>query len=276
MTLSLKPALEFPIDRLAQVMNAGFEDYLVPIQLTTERMARLLLNDGVDLQLSQVAVQQDEPTALGLIAQRGWISRLAAMGVSKEARGTGIGTLMMERFIEDAKQRGDRSMVLEVIEQNTPAVKLYQKMGFKIKRRLIGFSGVDLKGKPDDNLQQINVPEVTCLLHQHGPTDLPWQVAPEAFANTGGVYQAYRLNQAVGLFILFPEAEFAVIQSLVVPPEYQRQGQASKLLQALIAAFPNRTWRAPIVFPEELAPGFFEKNGFEKESLSQFQMELRF
>jgi len=275
MNLKLKSALDFPIDRLAQIMNAGFEDYLVPIQLTSERMARLLLMDGIDLQLSQIAIQQDEPVGLSFIAQRGWTSRLAAMGIAREARGTGIGTRLMEHLVDAAKKRGNRTMVLEVIEQNEPAVKLYQKMGFTIKSRLIGFSGVDLEGISNPGLERMDVPDVMRLLHRYGPTDLPWQVAPETFANAGGVYQAYRLDKAVGLFILFPEAEFAIIQSIVVPPEHQRQGHASNLIQAMIAAHPGRTWRAPIVFPESLAPGFFENLGFKKESLSQYQMELK-
>ncbi len=275
MNLELKPALDFPIDRLAQIMNAGFEDYLVPVQLTTDRMSRLVAQDGVDLQLSQIAMQQDEPVGLGLIAQRGWTSRLAAMGIAKEARGMGIGKQLMEYFIDAAKKRDNHTMVLEVIEQNEPAVKLYQKMGFETKSRLVGFSGVELQGVANTALRQIDVPEMTRYLYRYGPSNLPWQVAPEAFSNAGGVYQAFQLDQAVGLFVLFPEAEFAIIQSIVVPPEHQRQGQASNLIQALIAAFPGRTWRAPIVFPETLAPGLFEKNGFEKESLSQFQMELK-
>ena len=37
------------------------------------------------------------------------------------------------------KKRNDIKFVLEVIEQNTPAVKLYEKSGFKTISRLHGF-----------------------------------------------------------------------------------------------------------------------------------------
>jgi hypothetical protein len=45
------------------------------------------------------------------------------------------------------------------------------------------------------------------------------------------------------------------------------------LLRALFAKYPNKTWHVPAIFPEEMT-GFFEKAGFEKEDLGQFQMKL--
>jgi ribosomal protein S18 acetylase RimI-like enzyme len=62
-----------------------------------------------------------------MIARRGWTSRLAAMGITSNARSSGVGTWAMEQLIEEAKARGEKEMVLEVIEQNTAGVKLYEK-----------------------------------------------------------------------------------------------------------------------------------------------------
>jgi hypothetical protein len=44
-------------------------------------------------------------------------------------------------------------------------------------------------------------------------------------------------------------------------------------MQALFARFPGRAWVIPAIFPQEMG-GFFEKLGFERQNLAQFQMEL--
>ena len=45
----------------------------------------------------------------------------------------------MRDAIADARARGDHALLLEVIEQNTPAVKLYTSLGFRLVRRLVGY-----------------------------------------------------------------------------------------------------------------------------------------
>ena len=45
----------------------------------------------------------------------------------------------MARLIDEARARGERAMVLEVIQQNEPAVRLYTKCGFRTVRRLVGY-----------------------------------------------------------------------------------------------------------------------------------------
>ena len=44
-------------------------------------------------------------------------------------RGEGVGTWGLGQLIEQAAQRGDHTLELEVIEQNTPAVRL-SRAGF--------------------------------------------------------------------------------------------------------------------------------------------------
>ncbi len=61
------------------------------------------------------------------------------MGIVVNARNSGVGTWAMEQLIEEAKARGEKQMLLEVIEQNTAGVKLYEKVGFEKVRRLVGY-----------------------------------------------------------------------------------------------------------------------------------------
>ena len=55
------------------------------------------------------------------------------MGVHKSFRRLGLGTRLIERTISRAKGRGLERIELEVLASNTPAIKLYEKVGFVVE-----------------------------------------------------------------------------------------------------------------------------------------------
>ncbi len=77
--------------------------------------------------------------------QRGWIElgyekwnnrmRVWELLVEQQWRGQGVGTLLMDKAIEVARERGARMLVLETQSCNAPAIDFYVKNGFI----LIGF-----------------------------------------------------------------------------------------------------------------------------------------
>ena len=54
--------------------------------------------------------------------------------------------------------------MLEVIEQNLAAVRLYERIGFQVQRRLVGYTGNELTGVADDRLQAADVRHIARLL----------------------------------------------------------------------------------------------------------------
>ncbi|MEG0378105.1 MAG: ribosomal protein S18-alanine N-acetyltransferase [Eubacterium sp.] len=58
-------------------------------------------------------------------------AQIMNVGVLEEYRSQGLGCRLMEAMIELAKKEACTSMTLEVKENNTPAIGLYKKMGFK-------------------------------------------------------------------------------------------------------------------------------------------------
>jgi ribosomal protein S18 acetylase RimI-like enzyme len=57
---------------------------------------------------------------------------LTYIGVRPEQKGKGLGNELLNSFIEASRLKGYRSVVLSVEKENSPAVSLYQKAGFKI------------------------------------------------------------------------------------------------------------------------------------------------
>jgi ribosomal protein S18 acetylase RimI-like enzyme len=257
-------------------LNRGFEEYFLPIHFSQDMFSNMLRKDGIDLADSRVLLVEDQACGIALIARRRGLraSRVAAMGIAKEARGKGAGSWLMKQLTEEASERGDREMALEVIEQNEPAVKLYRKYGFETIRRLVGYihTGRDTANIESNELYRFDLREVGGLISQYGLADLPWQLSGESVTQISPPPYAYCHGPAY-IVISNPEAEHVVIWSLLVEPEARGNGLGARMLQRVMAYHEGKTWHVPAIFPEELGK-VFERAGFEKEKLSQWQMKL--
>lgn len=273
MTIELHPFLDHELQEAIDVINLGFSDYFVHIELTLPTFFNMVRTDGIDLGWSRMIHLDGRAVGGALIARRGWTSRLAAMCLSPASRGRGVGRAAMDLLLAEASSRGDHSMVLEVIEQNTPAVSLYKKCGFKVDRRLVSFEGSFTTAMELPVLQEIDIRDVARLVTLHGLENLPWQISTESLAQINPPSRAYQLGEAM-IVISNPAVDQIAIRSILVPAESRRQGQATRLLQALTAYIPGKKWLIPAVFPEEMS-GFFERAGFKHGKLSQFQMSSK-
>ncbi len=62
-----------------------------------------------------------------------------AIAVSEASRGLGLGTALMVRAEERAREMGKHKMTLQVIGENTGAIRLYERLGYRTVRTLNGF-----------------------------------------------------------------------------------------------------------------------------------------
>lgn len=273
MTFTSNPASDYSNLELVEILNGGFAGYFVPITFHVTAFLNMVRKDGIDLTSSRVLLRDDQPMGIALIARRGWTSRLAAMGIARECRSLGAGSWFMEYLVYEARQRGEREMLLEVIEQNAPAVHLYKKYGFEITRRLIGLIRRDAVEDGTSELQELDIRRVSSLISQYGLPDLPWQLSGESIAQTNPPARAYCRGQAYTI-ITNPDANDVVIWSLLVEPSARGNGLGTDMLKSVIAKHPHKTWHIPALLPEEVGI-VCERAGFIREELSQWQMRLR-
>jgi GNAT superfamily N-acetyltransferase len=272
MKLDTTPASNYPMPDLVQLLNLSFESYLIPVHFDIPYFLNMLRKDNVDLSLSRVLLADGEPAGIGLIARRGWTSRLAAMGIVKGMRGKKAGSWFMARLIQEARERGDREMLLEVIEQNEPAVRLYKNHGFQTVRRLVGYQHQDAKQDAKNGLEEIDLREMGYLILQHGLSNLPWQLSGETIALLNPPARAFKKGNAY-IAISNPDLENVVISSLLVEPQARRQGLAVDLIETIMANYPGRIWHVSAIWPEEFGI-IFERAGFQRQEISQWQMKL--
>ena len=272
--LPSRPIADFTSAEVADTVTRSFEGYLVSIRFTPEAYERRFRNEHLDPYASRVYVRDGAPIGIMLIARRGWTRRVAAMGFVPEARGQGLGRRALGEVIAEARSQGERTVMLEVIDGNAPAMALYTKVGFRTLRRLVGYRWEPSSGAAPDALTEIDPLEVARAVCREGEENLPWMLSAETFAGAVPPLRAYRLEDRAFALTGDPQAENLTLVALVVPRAHRRQGWGSRMLNALAALHPGRPWLVSPVVPEDLAPGFFARPGWGRNAISQWEMRL--
>ena len=255
----------------AEVLTSGFKGYFVPIVFTSSSLLGMVRCDSVDATLSCVALADGEPVGAALVARRGWTARVAAMGIVAAARRRGVARAIMGHVLGAAKARGDRAVELEVIDQNTPAIALYEDLGFKPLRRLVGYEGgVTVNATAAPPLEPMDIVELARLVTVHGLDDLPWQLSGPTLAQQGSPNVALRCGPSAVL-VSDPSAPTITIRALVSERAARQRGHALALLDALFARHPDKQWRVNPLWPEETAR-IFGKVGLVPTALRQWHM----
>jgi ribosomal protein S18 acetylase RimI-like enzyme len=128
--IKLIPASQFTIEQLTAIYNQTRVDYLVPMPMNSTRLAEYISTYDVDLEHSLVALQDGTllgVAMLGVRQGRAWLTRL---GVLPNTRRNGIGETLTRGLIEQAEKLNIYFDMLEVIKDNTPAHRLFLKLGF--------------------------------------------------------------------------------------------------------------------------------------------------
>jgi ribosomal protein S18 acetylase RimI-like enzyme len=154
--MKLVPSDRYSLAELAELFARGYEGYFVPMHFDEPTLRYMV--EAWDIDLSRSRVAPDAGLAnLAIRGDRGWIGGIA---VVPEQRRGGVGRALMEAVLELAPS----TVLLEVIEANEPAIKLYESLGFE-KTRLLEVWRVEADEVPAERAARSTL----------GQTDLPWQ-----------------------------------------------------------------------------------------------------
>jgi ribosomal protein S18 acetylase RimI-like enzyme len=135
-------ASTLPLERIVEAFNHSFEGYLVPMVHTADSLRSLITVNDVSLAHSFVAMDAEHrPMGVVLMAVRGSRGWIGGMGLAPAWRGRGQAAPLMQAAIAEVRTLGLDSVGLEVLAQNTPARRLYTRLGFADVRSLAVFTG---------------------------------------------------------------------------------------------------------------------------------------
>lgn len=256
--------------QLADILSHCFEGYLVPFTIDGETFAVRFAAEDMSLNDSRVWTQNGEPKALAIISRRGQTSRLAAFAIRPELRGQGFGRQFMQQLIDEARERGDRSMWLEVIVGNDSGLALYERMGFVRQQTLVGFNAVSAAlFTQTGELQEIDPLVMANKMMTDTSLRLPWLSAPETLYKLPG--KAFVLNDVAYAMVATAPQGYRV-RMLYVDPAARGQGMAKKLLTLLRERFSGLYTATAI--PEPVAPVFLS-SGYRQDPVTQYEMLLK-
>jgi putative acetyltransferase len=124
--------VEFHIDSPGTVYTDPATDHLYEIFKTPKSVYWIAADDGIIIGGCGIYPTKDLPDAC---------SELVKFYLSPKARGKGIGTMLMQRCFESAKDFGYSQIYLESFPELGQAVGMYEKVGFRHLTQALGNSG---------------------------------------------------------------------------------------------------------------------------------------
>jgi ribosomal protein S18 acetylase RimI-like enzyme len=258
----------------------AFSDYEVNMQMSEPQFAQRLTRDGVQLEVSAGAFDDNRMIGFYLTALGHWRGELTAYdagtGVIPDYRGRRVAQELFELLVSKLKELSVSQYLLEVLTSNERAVSLYRKLGFIEVRRLAVLRSQRVMEPLDESagveMRRIEAPD--WQLFQTFWDGYPsWQnsiAAVERIPNERVILGAYVEGRCVGYGVVFRPA--ANLMQLAVALAHRRTRIGSRILSALHESEPFKVNNIDQELKGTLA--FFGANGFSVV-LNQFEMSRR-
>ena len=255
---------------LTQAFNEAFSDYFVPLQLSEEAMAVKLRSESIDLRYSIGAFEDNQLKGFILHGIDTWSGRRAVYnagtGVVPDHRGKGLTQQLYAAIVPQLKEDGMVHHQLEVIEQNAPAIRVYEKVGFTRARTLSCFKGrVEGVVNPALTFEEVTAPDLEAyrLYWNFIPT---WQndtPAVELALDAHKILELRKDGERVAYAIYAPAS--GRVKQYGVAPEHRRQGYSRQLFQYLSQAAGGKDVTLINVDDSDTASlAFFKAIGFQR------------
>ncbi len=246
LSVDLVPATTLSYDRLTLLINQAYINYYLPIWIDAAQFARMCAIEDIDLRQSVVAISDDTPVAIALLAVRGDAGWLSGVGVLAPWRRRGIARRIVEHIQVMVKAEALRTLRLEVLAQNAGGLALYQQLDFCWERDLLVLTLEPGTFDPlplPSGIAPASPGVILASYTAFHDTRMPWQRQLASCLHRQDDLRGLALWEAsrmVGYVLYQLQQGNHVVADLAVDPEYPQRLQAARmLLTAMHSARPD-------------------------------------
>lgn len=292
MELNEYPMIEYrtldsvPLEAVRECFLRAFADYFVKFSPSLEDFRGMNNMRGVDYSASMGVFEDGALTGFTLNGLGDWRGRPTAYdagtAVIKGSRGQGYSTEIFKRLIPLLKSRGIESYLLEVIDGNDGALRLYKSLGFEVTRRFACTSlaaGAFKPGRAAD-VEICDVPlggwgELRAAMEDDDGFLPSWQNSWDSLNRMPGrftVKSAWSGRELAGYGVVAPAS--GSVPQLWVKSSLRGRGIGTALLAAMAAASRKDGALSWLNIEESRSDvlKFLEARGFTR-TLSQYEMQ---
>ncbi len=268
------------ISEILSCFNLSFSDYLIPFHLELKQLESKLLADNINLNISPGAFKEGKLIGFVLHGVKEKknikIAYNGGTGVIPTERGQQLTPKMYDFILPKLIEKQFNTVILEVISNNIPAIKSYEKIGFQSIRQLNCYKGeLQIKGINNEiDIKPIDNPNWE-LLSQIGEVLPTWQNAHEAIgklAESMICLGAYSKGKLCGYAVL-NTINNRIIQ-IAVESKMRTQRIGSTLLDYIQRNYSPKTSMINVDNTFDSINSFLVKSGLGL-SLQQVEMSLR-
>ena len=270
--MEIKHLAATPIDTVMECFFESFQNYFVTLPTDLEYWKNRFNNVKVDWSLSFGAFKEEKLMGFiinGIDVHNGQLTAYnTGTGVLPEYRGQQLVDRIYAEAIPEFKKNGVEKCLLEVIVENEPAKKVYERIGFSIVRDLLSFSG-DL-----DLLPEAKMPEKTAFSEilatgLYRPEHYCWESRAEAVQMDEKMTSSFVVRDSTGKI----SGYFTLGQAGNIVQLQEKQGDFSSLLDS-IAKVEQQVKLKNLASDRVQIISELEKRGF-KNLINQHEMEMQ-
>ena len=262
----------------------GFSDYIIKFELTERQFQNHITLNAVDLERSAGCFEGKKPVGLSLNGFGQWEGKPtiydAGTAVLPAYRRRGVSRSMFDWMVPMFTDEGFEQFLLEVITSNDPAIRLYEKLGFRRTRELLLLEADSLNDcdsgavGPDVEIREIH-------RHESIPFESFWDGKPSWQNSVAAVERSIQMKRIFGAFIGRDCVGYIVFSSgmgrlaqLAVHRDHRRKGIGTRLLIEMQKDSTEHNLQV-INLDESMTESvvFFQNRGFKKV-LGQYEMMM--
>jgi ribosomal protein S18 acetylase RimI-like enzyme len=280
--LIYKNCSETELDRIYEAFKIGFSDYIIKLEMSKEDFIKRFFGpEGNSLDYSFIAMDDDRPVGVilgGLKIYEGIKTlRCGTLCINPQYRGKGISKELFELHKLIALNNSCKQLFLEVIVGNDRAIKFYEGLGYEKVYDIKYYSCKDTKMLEREfntsvSIEKVNFETISSLSFILQDVHINWQNNFDYMSKLKDLshYGAYEEGRLTAALSISPKGRIFFIWT---NPRCRHKGIAKSLIKEAVKNLSLNF--LSISFPNNSSlEGFVKHNGFQKDSVSQYEMYL--